>query len=90
MSLLLRVAYSGSNLQRAEEARQLLRTTPGPGSLLIQRIALSNSDSRRAEAARELLITMRERSTPGYSLPLLQRTATNSDGTFHARTEEVF
>ena len=90
MSLILRLACSQSNPQRAEEARQLLRTTPGPASSLIQRIALSNGNSWRAEAARDLLKTMRERSTPKYPLPLLHRIAAGSDDAVPARAKEVF
>jgi hypothetical protein len=90
MRLILRVACSRNNSQRAQEARQLLRTTPVPSSSLIQRIALSNGDSQRAQAARELLNAMRKHATtPGYTLPLIYRIAANSDDTDSTGTEEV-
>jgi hypothetical protein len=89
MDLTLRVACSQSNSQRAEEARQLLKTTPGFSSLsLIQRIAASSGDSQRAEEARQLLKTMPEYpNTPTHSLTLIQRIALN-DGNSQ-RAEEA-
>jgi hypothetical protein len=79
MSLILRMAYSRSDPQRAEEARRLLNTTPVHSFSLIQRIALSKGDTQRAEAAQELLKTMREPSTkPGRPLPLIKRIAAST------------
>ena len=90
MKLILRMACSRSNPQRAEEARRLLRSTPVPSPSLIHRIALSRGDSQRAQAARELLNAMREPSTvPGYALQLLRHIAANGDGTDPDETEEV-
>ena len=82
MRLILRVACSRSNPRRAEEARQLLRTTPVTPTSLIQRIALSKGDSHRAQAACELLKAMCEPpATSGDALPLIYRAVANDDGT---------
>jgi hypothetical protein len=90
MKLILRMACSKSNPQRAKEARRLLRTTPVPPSSLILRIALSKSDSQRAQAARELLKAMREpTTTPGYAVPHIRPIAANGDGTAPDEDEEV-
>ena len=90
MRLILRVACSKSNPQRAREARRLLRSTPVPLSSLIQRIALSKGDSQRAQEARDLLKVVREGSTtPGYALLLMDRIAANGDGTDPDEAEEV-
>jgi hypothetical protein len=76
MSLILRMACSRADPQRAEEARRLLKTTPVHSFSLLQRIALSSGDTQRAEAAQELLKTMREPSTkPGHTLALIKRIA---------------
>jgi hypothetical protein len=91
MKLILRMAYNRSDPQRAEEARQLLRTTPVHSFSLIQRIALSNGDTQRAKAAQELLKTMREPSTKqGHPLALIERISASSDDMVRARSEEVF
>ena len=90
MRLILRVACSKSNPQRAREALRLLRSTPVPFSSLIQRIALSKGDSQRAQAARELLKATREPSTtPGYTVPLSHRLAANGNGTDPDATKKV-
>ena len=91
MSLILRMAYSRSDPQRAEEARRLLKATSVHSFSLLQRIALSSGDAQRAEAAQELLNAMREASTkPGHPWPLIKRIAASSDNLVHARTEKVF
>jgi hypothetical protein len=90
MRLILRVACSKSNPQRAEEARRLLRSTPVPSSSLIQRIALSKGDSQRAQAARDLMKATRKPSmTPGCLVPLSHTLAANGDGADPDEDEDV-
>ncbi len=82
MNLILRVACSRSNSSCAEEARQLLKATPGYCTSLIQRIATSNGNRQRAEAARELIETLPENYAVLGSSSLLMRriAASNGDG----------
>jgi len=51
MNLLMRVAFSPSDCQRAQEARQLLKTHLAGAPSLIHRIAASEGDRTRAGAA---------------------------------------
>jgi len=55
MNLLMRVAFSQVDCQRAQAARQLLQTQLAGAPSLVHRIAASEGDRTRAEAALALL-----------------------------------